>query len=85
MHTPRNPPPLEDIKELKETMTKMVGGDTALNDCKGTMNKISVVIPKIPQDSKVSKMMSNYRITLLSGYNSLSHPPTGYHREKSPT
>ncbi|CEL56168.1 hypothetical protein RSOLAG1IB_11856 [Rhizoctonia solani AG-1 IB] len=42
------------------------------------MNKISAVIPKIPQDSKVSKTISNYQITLLSGYNSLSHPLTSY-------
>ncbi|CCO35792.1 Linoleate 10R-lipoxygenase [Rhizoctonia solani AG-1 IB] len=68
--------PLEDIKELKETMTKMVGGDTALDDRKGTMNKIFAVIPKIPQDSEISKTMNDHLITML--YKSVPHPPTSY-------
>ncbi|KAF8751809.1 heme peroxidase [Rhizoctonia solani] len=68
--------PLEDAKTLKETMMKMVGGDTALDDRAGTMNKIFAVIPKLPQDSELSKTMNDYLITML--YNSLPHPPTSY-------
>ncbi|KDN41574.1 hypothetical protein RSAG8_07375, partial [Rhizoctonia solani AG-8 WAC10335] len=67
---------LDDAKSLKETLLKLVGRDTALDDRTGILNKIFAVVPKLPPDSEASKTMNDYLVKLL--YETLPHPPSSY-------
>ncbi|CUA69779.1 hypothetical protein RSOLAG22IIIB_08699 [Rhizoctonia solani] len=69
-------PVLDDAKSAKDTLVKMVGGDTAINDRTGIFNKIFAVVPKIPKDTDAAKSANDYLVKLL--YETLPHPPTSH-------
>jgi hypothetical protein len=86
--------PLEDIKELKETMTKMVGGDTALDgefyylsDCRLELTlpcldrkgTMNKIFAVIPKIPQESEASKTMNDYLITMlYNSLPHPPSSY-------
>ncbi|KAG8753435.1 hypothetical protein FRC11_007438 [Ceratobasidium sp. 423] len=69
-------PVLDDAKSLKDTLAKMVGKDTAINDRTGIFTKIFATVPKIPAGSDLEQSMNDYLVKLL--YETLPHPPSSY-------
>ncbi|CAE6450365.1 unnamed protein product [Rhizoctonia solani] len=67
---------LDDAKSIKDTLFKLIGRDTAVDDRTGIFSKIFATVPKLPQDSEASKTMNDYIVKLL--YETLPHPPTSY-------
>ncbi|KAJ1305568.1 hypothetical protein OPQ81_000568 [Rhizoctonia solani] len=67
---------IDDAKATNETLVKMIGRDTAIDDRTGIFTQILSTIPKLPQDSELAKSLNDSVIKLL--YETLPHPPTSY-------
>ncbi|CAE6412423.1 unnamed protein product, partial [Rhizoctonia solani] len=69
-------PVLDEAKATKDTLVKIAGRDTAVDDRTGIFSKIFATVPKLPAGSDLEKSMNDYLVKLL--YETLPHPPSSY-------